>query len=70
MGFKTTIQVINREKSQQYFINFPAACAKMLGLRKGEVVEWEITDQGDLLLKRSGKKDSANARGAEGDTEQ
>ena len=53
MGFKTKIQLIQRKNSQQYYINFPSACAPMMGFRKGEVVEWELTPEGDLLLKRS-----------------
>lgn len=53
MGFKTKIQLIQRKSSQQFYINFPSACAQMMDLRKGEVVEWEITPKGDLVLKRS-----------------
>lgn len=53
MGFKTKIQLIQRKSSQQYYINFPSACAQMMDLRKGEVVEWEITSKGDLVLKRN-----------------
>ncbi len=53
MGFKTKIQLIQRKSSQQYYINFPSACAQMMDLRKAEVVEWELTPKGDLLLKRS-----------------
>ncbi len=55
MGFKTKIQLIQRKSSQQYYINFPSACAQMMDLRKGETVEWEITLKGDLLLKRSSR---------------
>lgn len=54
MGFKTRVQLIRREKSRQYYINFPSACAQMLNLRKGEVVEWVLTEEGDLLLRRDG----------------
>jgi antitoxin component of MazEF toxin-antitoxin module len=53
MGFKTRIQLIQRKDSQQFYINFPSACAQMMKFRKGEEVEWEITAQGDLVLKRS-----------------
>ena len=53
MGFKTKIQLIQRKSSQQYYINFPSACAQMLDLRKGEVVDWELSPKGDLLLKRN-----------------
>ena len=61
MGFKTRVQLIQRKTSQQYYINFPSACAQMLDLKKGEVVEWVITGKGDLMLKRSpgAEKESA-----------
>ncbi len=52
MGFKTKVQLINRKTSQQWYINFPAACAQMMEFQKGEQVEWIITEQGDLILKR------------------
>ncbi len=56
MGFKTRIQVIQRKASRQFYINFPSACAQMMNFRKGEVVEWEITEKGDLLLRRGTRK--------------
>lgn len=59
MGFKTRIQLINRRASRQFYINFPSACAQMMGFRKGEVVEWVLTDNGDLLLKRTEKESTA-----------
>jgi len=52
MGFKTKVQLINRKESQQWYINFPSACAQMMNFEKGEVVEWVITDTGDLILNR------------------
>jgi len=52
MGFKTKVQLINRKESQQWYINFPSACAQMMNFEKGEVVEWVATDTGDLILKR------------------
>ncbi len=51
MGFKTKVQLINRKESQQWYINFPSACAQMMDFEKGEVVEW-IIEKGDLILKR------------------
>lgn len=53
MGFQTKIQLIKRKDSQQFYINFPSACAQMMGFRKGEVVEWVLTDDGNLLLRRT-----------------
>jgi antitoxin component of MazEF toxin-antitoxin module len=59
MGFKTKIQLIQRKESQQFYINFPSACAQMMGFDKGEEVEWVITADGDLLLKRTKKRQDA-----------
>lgn len=56
MGFKTRIQLIQRKKSRQFYINFPSACAQMMDFRKGEVVEWVMTPDGHLLLKRNVRK--------------
>ena len=53
MGFKTKIQLIQRKSSQQYYINFPSACAQMMDLKKGEIVEWVLSPRGDLVLKRN-----------------
>ena len=58
MGFKTKIQVISRKASQQWYVNFPSACAQMMDFSKGETVEWVLTEQGDLLLKRGPRKKS------------
>ena len=55
MGFKTKIQLINRKSSQQWYVNFPSACAQMMNFRKGEVMEWELTPEGSLILHRLGK---------------
>ena len=52
MGFKTKVQLIQRRESQQWYINFPSACAQMMNFRKGEVVEWEVTATSDLMLRR------------------
>ncbi len=54
MGYKTKIQLICRTKGKdQWYINFPMACAQMMNFQKGETVEWELTESGNLLLKRN-----------------
>lgn len=62
MGFKTKVQLINRKTSQQWYINFPSACAQMMDFEKGEEVEWVITENGDLLLKRNNCQEEKNGR--------
>jgi len=53
MGFRTRVQVINRKNGQQqWYVNFPSACAQMMDFRKGETVEWELSPGGGLLLRR------------------
>lgn len=55
MSFKTKVQLIQRRESRQWYINFPSACAQMMNFRKGEVVEWEVTATGDLMLRRTSR---------------
>ena len=53
MGYPTKIQVIKREKSEQWYVNFPAAVAQAVEFGKGEEVEWLIDDHQNLVLRRS-----------------
>lgn len=53
MGYSTKIQLINRAKSEQWYINFPSAVAQAMEFEKGEVVEWLIDDHQRLVLQRS-----------------
>ena len=58
MGFPTKIQLIKRVKSEQWYINLPAAVAQAMEFDKGEVVEWIIEDKQKMILKRTkGLKD-------------
>lgn len=52
MGFPTKIQLIKRAKSEQWYINFPAAVAQAMEFEKGEVVEWIIENKKKMTLKR------------------
>lgn len=55
MGYPTKIQIIKRAKSEQWYINFPAALARAMEFEKGEVVEWLVEDRLKLVLRRSDK---------------
>lgn len=55
MGYPTKIQLIKRVKSQQWYVNFPAAVAQAIEFQQGEVVEWIIDDHQRLVLQRSEK---------------
>jgi bifunctional DNA-binding transcriptional regulator/antitoxin component of YhaV-PrlF toxin-antitoxin module len=52
MGFPTKVQLISRQASEQYYINFPSALAQAMELAKGETVEWIVADKGHLILAR------------------
>ena len=53
MGYSTKIQLIKRQKSEQWYVNFPAAVAQAVEFEQGEVVEWFIDDHQNFVLKRS-----------------
>jgi hypothetical protein len=57
MGFPTKIQLIKRAKSEQWYINFPAAVAQAMEFEKGEIVEWVIEDKKRMTLKRNSETD-------------
>lgn len=48
-----------------YYVSLPADVVRLLGWDKGDVVEWRVGGQGELLLKRArqrsetGDKDAA-----------
>ena len=52
MGYPTKLQCIQRQDSQQFYINFPIPLAQALDFQKGEQLEWTIVDKGHLLLAR------------------
>lgn len=53
MGYPTKIQIIKRVKSEQWYVNFPAAVAQAIEFKQGEIVEWVIDDHQRLVLQRS-----------------
>ncbi len=52
MGSSTKVQLIKRKKSEQWYVNFPAAIAQAMEFEKGETVEWIIEDRAQLVLRR------------------
>lgn len=56
MGYPTTVQLISRKSTEQWYVNFPAALARALDFEKGEVVEWTIDTRSKLTLKRTLQK--------------
>lgn len=53
MGYPTKIQLIKRAKSEQWYVNLPAAVAQAIEFQRGETVEWVIDDHQRLVLQRS-----------------
>jgi hypothetical protein len=63
MGYPTKVQLIQRQASEQWYINFPAAIAHAMEFTKGELVEWVIQDKLTLLLDRTEKRQADQADG-------
>lgn len=59
MGHPTKIQLIQRQTSEQWYVNFPAALAQAMEFDKGEVWEWIVEDKNLLVLKRQIPVESA-----------
>jgi len=52
MGFPTRVQLIKRQSSEQWYINFPSALAQAMDFSRGETVEWTVEDKSLLALRR------------------
>lgn len=52
MGFPTKVQLIKRQASEQWYINFPSAVAQAMEFSRGETVEWIVEDKSLLALRR------------------
>lgn len=52
MGYPTKIQLIARQKGQQWYVNFPNALAQAMDFKKGETVEWEVETREVLRMVR------------------
>ena len=52
MGFPTKVQLIKRQASEQWYINFPSAIAQAMEFSRGETVEWIVEDKTLLALRR------------------
>ncbi len=53
MGFPTKVQLIKRQASEQWYINFPSALAQAMEFARGESVEWFVENKGLLALRRA-----------------
>lgn len=53
MGHPTKVQLIQRQASAQWYVNFPAVLAQAMEFIKGEVVEWIVQDKNTLTLRRT-----------------
>jgi len=46
MGSPTKVQLIKRQASEQWYINFPSALAQAMEFSRGETVEWFVEERG------------------------
>ncbi len=53
MGYPTKIQLISREKGNQWYVNFPNALAEAMNFSKGETIEWEVESIKSLRMTRT-----------------
>ena len=53
MGFPSKVQLIKRQASEQWYINFPSALAQAMDFSRGETVEWFVENKGLLALRRT-----------------
>jgi len=66
MGYPTKIQMIAREKGNQWYVNFPNALAEAMNFKKSETVEWEVESLRTLKMVRKKvrpQKASTNPKG-------
>jgi antitoxin component of MazEF toxin-antitoxin module len=61
MGYPTKVQVIQRQASQQWYVNFPAALAGAMEFQKGEIIEWVVQDKDTLVLRRTSRLSAQQA---------
>lgn len=62
MGYPTKIQLISRNKGNQWYVNFPNALAEAMHFQKGETVEWSVETIKSLRMIRKSipKKNSTD----------
>ena len=53
VGYPTKIQLIAREKGNQWYVNFPNALAEAMNFKKSETVEWEVESISVLRMVRN-----------------
>jgi len=52
MGYPVKLQKVERPSNRSYYSNFPMFLAEMVGIQKGEVLEWTLKDRNTFILKR------------------
>ena len=56
------MQLIDRKKTEQWYVNFPAAIARSLDFKKGEIVEWTVETRRRLTLRRTQRTQKRRAK--------
>ena len=66
MGYPTKIQLIAREKGNQWYVNFPNALAEAMDFKKSETVEWEVESLSSLRMIRRDVRSWKRSRKSKG----
>ena len=66
MGYPTKIQLISREKGNQWYVNFPNALAEAMDFKKSETVEWEVESLSSLRMVRKDVHSRKRSRKSKG----
>ncbi len=52
MGQTVKMQKVDRPTNTSFYVNFPAAIAEAVHIRKGETLEWLVEDRNTFVLRR------------------
>lgn len=59
MRCTTKVQLIKRRRSEQWYVTFPAALARAIGLERGEALEWRLEEGSRIVLRRGSTRTPA-----------
>ena len=62
MGYPTKVQLLKRQASEQWYVNFPAALAQAMEFEKGETVEWLVKNRYAVTLRRKEAHDNESRK--------
>lgn len=66
MGYKVSIQKVERPTNRSFYVNLPAALAEAAGVEKSESFEWFVEDKNTFVLSRCKKLAPRKKKGGKG----